>query len=67
MTPTIIISLIQLAAQMIQSGVQFYQQSQTTLSATDLAAIQKALKDAQTAGDQLRPQVDAALDAASKV
>lgn len=66
MDPTTVISLIELAAKVIQSGVQLYEDSNTTLSETDLAKIKAALAAAQAATAAYRPQVDAALDAAAQ-
>jgi hypothetical protein len=61
-----IVQLVQLAAQLIQTGVQAYISIKSTLSVTDLTAIKTALAQAESASASLRPQVDAALDAAAK-
>lgn len=61
-----IIALIEAGVQALQTGYDLYQKTQSTLSETDSAAIKKALADAQAATAALRPQVDAALDAAAK-
>lgn len=66
MDPTTILALIQLASKVIESGVQLYEDSKSTMSATDIAQIQAALAAAQAATAAYRPQVDAALDAAAK-
>lgn len=66
MDPAIIVSLVELAAKVIQSGVQLYEDSNTTLSETDLVKIKAALSSAQAATAAYRPQVDAALDAAAQ-
>jgi hypothetical protein len=61
-----IVTLVQLAAQLIQTGVQAYVNIKGVISATDLTAIKTALAQAEAASASLRPQVDAALDAAAK-
>lgn len=61
-----IIALIAAGTQAIQTGYNLYQQSQSTMSETDLAKIKAALEQAQAATAIIRPQVDAALDAAAK-
>ena len=66
MDPATILALIQLAGKLLESGVSLYEQSQATMSESDNAKIQAALVAAQAATAKLRPQVDAALDAAAK-
>lgn len=66
MPVAMIVQLIQLAAQLIQTGVNAYVSIKGTLSLTDQKAIHDALVSAEAASALLRPQVDAALDAAAK-
>lgn len=66
MDPATLIALVKLAAELAQSGVQLYEDSKSTLSETDIATIKAHLAAAQAATAAYRPQVDAALDAASK-
>lgn len=61
-----IISLINAGVQAIQTGYDLYNQTKAVLSEEDQAKIKKALADAQDATNVLRPQVDAALEEASK-
>lgn len=66
MNPLLIAQILEALASAAQTGMQLYQEGQATMSATDAAAVHAALLKAEAATAALRPQVDAALDAASK-
>ncbi len=66
MDPATLVSLIQLAAKLAQSGVQLYEDSKSVLSETDIAKIKAALAEAQKATAAYRPLVDAALNEAAQ-
>lgn len=67
MSPLLIAQILEALASAATSAYNLYEQSKDTMSATDLAVIHAALVKAQQATNDLRPQVDAALEAASKV
>ncbi len=66
MNPLLIAQLIEALASVAQEGMALYTNGKTVLSETDLQVIHAALLKAEAATAALRPQVDAALDAASK-
>lgn len=66
MDPAVIVSLIELAAKLVQSGVQLYEDGKHVMSETDIAKIKAALAAAQNATAAYRPLVDAALDDAAE-
>lgn len=66
MDPTTIVNLIELAAKLVQSGIDLYNNSQSVLSETDIAKIKATLAEVQKATAEFRPLVDAALDDAAK-
>lgn len=65
MDSTTLTALIESIAGLVQTGVTLYEDSKSTLSETDTAAIEANLAKAQAATAAYRPQVDAALDAAA--
>lgn len=66
MNPLLIAQILEALANVATEGMALYQQGQTVMSETDAAAIHAALLKAEAATAALRPQVDAALDAAAK-
>lgn len=54
------------AAKLANTLIAKWQAGEVVLSETDVAAVHEALLQAEAATAALRPQVDAALDAASK-
>lgn len=66
MDPIILAQLIEALASIVTKGMDLYTQGQATMSATDAQAVHAALLKVEAATATLRPQVDAALDAASK-
>lgn len=67
MNPLLIAQILEALASAASSAYSLYEQSKETMSATDAAAIHAALLQAEAATALLRPKVDEALDAASKV
>lgn len=65
MSPEMILALIDLAAKLVATGTQLYEDSKTTLSETDIAAIKAKLAEVQALTASYRPLVDAALEAAA--
>lgn len=65
MTVAIIISILEALANIAAQIAPLLTQGQTVLSQTDADAIKAALQKAEDATALLRPQVDAALDAAA--
>jgi hypothetical protein len=61
-----IIALIAEGAKALATANEAYQQIKGTLSETDQQKIDDALAEAENATDQMRPAVDAALEAASE-
>lgn len=66
MNPLLIAQLLETLASVAQEGMDLYSQGKAVWSETDAAAVHAALLKAEAATASLRPQVDAALDAASK-
>lgn len=67
MNPILIAQILEALASAASTAYKLYEDSKDTMSATDLAVIHAALLKAQQATNDLRPQVDAALESASKV
>lgn len=65
MPVALIIQILEALANIVAQVVPLVTQGQAVLSQTDAAAIQAALQKAEAATALLRPQVDAALDAAA--
>ena len=66
MDPATAIALAVEAFKAVQAAAAAYKQIKDALSQTDLATIQQNLLNSEQVLTNLRPQVDAALDAASK-
>lgn len=66
MDVALILKLIAFGTDLLKAGTELYEKSQETLSETDLQKIKAALAEAQAQTEWIRPQVDLALDAASK-
>ena len=66
MSVTLIIQLLEALAVTVAEVTPLFAQGRSVLSESDASAIHAALAKAQAATAALRPQVDAALDAASK-
>lgn len=66
MNPVLIAQALALAAEEAMKLYAAYQAGTVVLSQTDAIAVHNALLQAEAATAALRPQVDAALDAASK-
>jgi hypothetical protein len=67
MSVTLIIQILEALAGTVAEVTPLFAQGQSVLSESDAGAIHAALAKAQAATAALRPQVDAALDAAPKV
>lgn len=67
MNPLLLVQLVEALAAVVSEGVGLFQQGQAVLSETDAAAIHAALLKAEAATASLRPQVDAALEAAAQI
>ena len=67
MDPATAIALAVEAFNAIKAAASAYEEIKNDLSQTDLATIQQNLLNSEQALAILRPQVDAALDAASKL
>lgn len=65
MPVTVIIQILEALATIVAQLVPLVTQGQAVLSETDAAAVHAALQKAEDATALLRPQVDAALDAAA--
>lgn len=65
MNPATLVQVIEALAAVVSDGVSLFQQGQAVLSETDAAKIHDALLKAETATASMRPQVDAALQAAA--
>lgn len=66
MSPILIAQLIEALAKVVTEGMSIYADGKAVMAASDLAAVHVALLKAEAATASLRPQVDAALDAAAK-
>lgn len=66
MNPLLIAQILESLASAASIAYKLYEESKTTMSMEDAALVHAALLKAQTATDDLRPRVEAALEAASK-
>lgn len=66
MDPLLLIKLLTLGASLVKEGIDLYNNSKDTLSETDKAKIEQALRDAQEVTKGLFPVVDDALTQAAK-
>ncbi len=66
MNPLVIAQALEALASLAGEAYNLYEQGKNTMSLTDIQAIHAALLQAEAATAQLRPRVDAALDAAAQ-
>jgi hypothetical protein len=67
MSATLIVQILEALAGTLAQLTPLLEQGQTVLSLQDASAVHAALAKAEQSTAVLRPQVDAALDAASRV